>query len=64
MITWNSFQKKLARLVKEISTNEKFNQVRKEVSKALIKIIKRAISESMTTEDIINIVIDVMISSL
>ena len=34
-------QKMLARLVKEISTNETFNHVGKELSKALIKIIKK-----------------------
>ena len=43
-------QKMLARLVKEISTNETFNHVGKELSKALIKIIKRAISESIRLE--------------
>ena len=57
-------RKKLARLVKEISTNETFNHVGKELSKALIKVIKRAISESIRIEGIINIVIDVIISSL
>ena len=56
--------KKLARLVKEISTNETFNHIGKELSKALIKIIKRAISESFRIEDILNTVIDVIISSL
>ena len=57
-------QKKLARLVKEISTNETLNYIGKELPKALIKIIKRAISESFNIEDIINTVIDVIISSL
>ena len=54
----------LARLVKEIFTNKTFNHVRKELLKALIKIIKRPISESIKIKDITNIVIDVIISSL
>ena len=57
-------QKNLARLVKEISTNETFNHVGKELSKALIEIIKRAITESIRIEDMINILTDVIISSL
>ena len=54
----------MAHLVKKLSTNETFNHIGKELSNILIKIIKRAISESIRIEDIINIVIDVIMSSV